>query len=202
MPGQPGGGDRYGRYDDPTGGFPAGPDAGRGYDPRSAGPPPARMPGPPPARVPGPPSARVPGPPPVEFGPEERFNGFDTGRHGRADSTTEMRMPDRDRRVPGGPPVSAPPSDPRPMSGPPGGPRNRVEQIRRSFQVRRFGSGYDPDQVDRLFVEILDAMAGRGPLPVNPVELTELRFGLVPGGYFEAEVDAALEEVRDILQRR
>ena len=75
----------------------------------------------------------------------------------------------------------------------------RIDQLRRTFQPRRFGSGYDPMQVDRLFESILQAMSGRGPMPVPENELDTLQFGLVPGGYFEAEVDAALREVKDIL---
>ena len=93
-----------------------------------------------------------------------------------------------------------------PMGGGPGGGPNgelyRVDQLRRTFQPRRFGSGYDPMQVDRLFESILQAMSGRGPMPVPENELDTLQFGLVPGGYFEAEVDAALREVKDILLRR
>jgi hypothetical protein len=98
---------------------------------------------------------------------------------------------------PGGPPTAGPP----PMGGP-GGDLQRVDQIRRTFQVRRFGSGYDPQQVDRLFEDILTSMSGRGPMPVNPADLDTTTFGLVPGGYFEAEVDAALKEVQDILRGR
>jgi hypothetical protein len=118
--------------------------------------------------------------------------------------------------------MSGPPMGPSPMSGPPmgggamgggamgggamgGGPNGelyRVDQLRRTFQPRRFGSGYDPMQVDRLFDSILQAMSGRGPMPVPENELDTLQFGLVPGGYFEAEVDAALREVKDILLRR
>ncbi len=126
--------------------------------------------------------------------------------------TAEIRMPDRGY---GGPsPMSAPPGSPMsgpPMGGPsmgggPGGGANgelyRVDQLRRTFQPRRFGSGYDPMQVDRLFESILQAMSGRGPMPVPENELDTLQFGLVPGGYFEAEVDAALREVKDILLRR
>jgi DivIVA domain-containing protein len=120
----------------------------------------------------------------------------------------------------GPPPMQAPPMQ-APMSGPPGGggygppqpqlppPMGepggelyRVDQLRRTFQPRRFGSGYDPMQVDRLFEGILQAMTGRGPMPVPENELDMLQFGLVPGGYFEAEVDAALREVKDILLRR
>ncbi|GIF02904.1 DivIVA domain-containing protein [Actinoplanes siamensis] len=88
-----------------------------------------------------------------------------------------------------------------PPIGEPGGELYRVDQLRRTFQPRRFGSGYDPMQVDRLFEGILQAMTGRGPMPVNENELDMLQFGLVPNGYFEAEVDAALREVKDILLR-
>ncbi|MFD0821619.1 cell division protein DivIVA, partial [Micromonospora zhanjiangensis] len=111
----------------------------------------------------------------------------------------------------GPPPVGPPPMGPPPMGGPPrqgpamggaGGDMQRVDEIRRSFQVRRFGSGYDPDLVDRMFDDILSSMSGRGPLPVGPAELDAPQFPLVPGGYFEAEVDAALKEVKDILFRR
>ncbi len=164
------------------------------------------------------------GPPdgPGGYGPpdEQRFDGFEAGRHGRADMTAEIRMPDRRGPAgpPGGPqqalggpsmagpsPMAGPPAmggapmGGPPMAGPPGSDLYRVDQIRRSFQVRRFGSGYDPDQVDRFFESLLGGMAGRNPMPVNPKDLDTLRFGLVQGGYFEAEVDAALKNVQDIL---
>jgi DivIVA domain-containing protein len=150
------------------------------------------------------------------------YDAFEPGRHGKADMTAEIRLPERDRGYGGPSPMSAPPMGPSPMSGPPsmgggpamgggppmggpGGPNGelyRVDQLRRTFQPRRFGSGYDPMQVDRLFESILQAMSGRGPMPVPENELDTLQFGLVPGGYFEAEVDAALREVKDILLRR
>jgi DivIVA domain-containing protein len=148
------------------------------------------------------------------------FDGFEPGRHGKTDMTAEIRMPERERGYGGPSPMSAPPMPSSPMSGPPmggqmggppmgGGPGGgsngelyRVDQLRRTFQPRRFGSGYDPMQVDRLFEGILQAMTGRGPMPVPENELDMLQFGLVPGGYFEAEVDAALREVKDILLRR
>jgi DivIVA domain-containing protein len=145
------------------------------------------------------------------------FSGFEPGRHGKADMTAEIRLPERERGGYGaGPaPMSGPPMPSSPMSGPPMGPMGggpggggpngelyRVDQLRRTFQPRRFGSGYDPMQVDRLFDSILQAMSGRGPMPVPENELDTLQFGLVPGGYFEAEVDAALREVKDILLRR
>jgi DivIVA domain-containing protein len=148
------------------------------------------------------------------------YDQFEPGRHGKADMTAEIRMPERDRGFntgnipPGGPQMGGPqmgnpqPSGPAMGGGPgPGGPGgspelHRVDQLRRTFQPRRFGSGYDPVQVDRLFESILQAMTGRGPMPVPENELDTLQFGLVPGGYFEAEVDAALREVKDILLRR
>lgn len=131
-------------------------------------------------------------------GPEERFDGFAAGRHGKADMTAEIRMPDRGMDGPmGAPSMGGPP----PMGGLP--PElQRIDHLRRTFQVRRFGSGYDPVQVDRLFEGILQAVTGRGPMPMNPADLDQARFGLVPGGYFEAEVDAALKEVQDILRRQ
>jgi DivIVA domain-containing protein len=149
------------------------------------------------------------------------YEPFEPGRHGKADMTAEIRMPERERGGYGPSPMSGPPMSSSPMSGPPmggppmgGGPAMggappgpngelyRVDQLRRTFQPRRFGSGYDPMQVDRLFESILQAMSGRAPMPVPESELDTLQFGLVPGGYFEAEVDAALREVKDILLRR
>ncbi|GAA4562400.1 hypothetical protein GCM10023176_03630 [Micromonospora coerulea] len=217
----------YGRYDEPTGAFAGGYDAPRGgYDaPRGPGGPGPMGPGAPMGHG-GPPSRGLP-PGPSGYGQEEpRFDGFEAGRHGRTDMTAEIRMPDRDPRDPrgrgpagppalpqqgmgggpgmpgppmGGPPVGGPPMVGPPMAGPPGSDLYRVDQIRRSFQVRRFGSGYDPDQVDRFFESLLGGMQGRNQMPVNPKDLDTLRFGLVPGGYFEAEVDAALKDVQDIL---
>ncbi|KKK04645.1 DivIVA domain-containing protein [Micromonospora sp. HK10] len=250
MPAQAGPPDRYGnRYDEPTGAFAGGYDAPRGgYDaPRGPGGPGPMGPGGPGPMGPGgpgpmghggpPPRGLPPGP--AGYGPEERFDGFEAGRHGRADMTAEIRMPERERDLrdprgrgpagppplpqqgfgpdqgygpgpgmpPGPPPVAGPPmvGPPMvgpPMAGPPGSDLYRVDQIRRSFQVRRFGSGYDPDQVDRFFETLLGGMQGRNPMPVNPKDLDTLRFGLVPGGYFEAEVDAALKDVQDILLGR
>ena len=63
-------------------------------------------------------------------------------------------------------------------------------------------SALDRAQVDRFFETLLGGMQGRNPMPVSPKELDTLRFGLVPGGYFEAEVDAALKDVQDILLGR
>lgn len=82
------------------------------------------------------------------------------------------------------------------------GDAQRLDQLRRTFQLRRFGSGYDRAQVDQLFEDLILGLSGRGPLPPSGVDLAGMRFELVPGGYFEAEVDAALKEARDILSRR
>ncbi|GAA1812662.1 DivIVA domain-containing protein [Planosporangium flavigriseum] len=143
-----------------------------------------------------------PGPPPGAYGPYDeptRFSGgygdpFEPGRHGKSEMTTEIRMPDSgyDRSYP---PVAPPaPSMPPEVA--------HIDQLRRTFQLRRFGSGYDRVQVDRLFETVVNAMVGRGPAPLTEAELDPSQFSLVPGGYFEAEVDAALKEVRDILARR
>lgn len=95
--------------------------------------------------------------------------------------------------------------------GPPGGPGGpgaapptevaRIDQLRRTFQLRRFGSGYDRNQVDRLFEGVMASLSGRGG-QLNDGDLDPSKFDLVSGGYFEAEVDAALKEVRDIVMRR
>src|SRR5205823_13712498 len=117
------------------------------------------------------------------------FGGFEPGRHGKMDMTTEIRMP----------PEVGHPAGP---AGGGGGEIQRIDQLRRTFVPRRFGSGYDPHQVDRLFDGIIAAMSGRGAMPANDAELDPGQFNLVPGGYFEAEVDRALREGRDILRRR
>jgi DivIVA domain-containing protein len=111
------------------------------------------------------------------------------------------------------PPMSVPPPgqltggygggfDPGGYGGAPSGDLQRLDEMRRTFQPRRFGSGYDRGQVDRLFEEVMAGVAGHGPIPVSETELDPRRFDLVPGGYFEREVDAALHELRDILRRR
>lgn len=79
---------------------------------------------------------------------------------------------------------------------------HRLDQLRRSFQPRRFGSGYDPAQVDRIFDAVGAAMTGRTPMPLTDRELDTSQFSLVQGGYFEGEVEAALREVREIFQQR
>jgi DivIVA domain-containing protein len=189
--------DPYGRYEEPA----YGQDPGYGQEP-----PYGQQ-----QQLPQRPASGGAGPAGFDTG---SYDAFEPGRHGKTDMTAEIRMPDRDRGYGGPAPMSAPPMPNSPMSAPPmGGPPMgggqgpnselyRVDQLRRTFQPRRFGSGYDPMQVDRLFESILQAMTGRGPMPVPENELDTLQFGLVPGGYFEAEVDAALREVKDILLRR
>jgi hypothetical protein len=48
----------------------------------------------------------------------------------------------------------------------------------------------------------MSAVSTRGPGAISDAELDPGQFNLVSGGYFEAEVDQALREVRDILRRR
>jgi DivIVA domain-containing protein len=114
------------------------------------------------------------------------YPGFEPGRHGKMDMTAEIRMP-----ADIGAPAPA-------LSGDAG----RVDQLRRTFHPRRFGSGYDPAQVDRLFEGIVTTMANRSGGQITDADLDPSQFNLVPGGYFEAEVDQALREVRDLIRNQ
>ncbi len=139
--------------------------------------------------VSGPPMGAPPGPPPRRPMQEDNFtqqlppiaSGFEPGRHGKPDMTSEI-------------PAADSPFMPDDI--------HRLEQLRRTFQQRRFGSGYDPTQVNRLFDAIAATMAGRSAVPVTDGELDPGQFSLVQGGLFEAEVDNALREVRDLFARR
>lgn len=44
-------------------------------------------------------------------------------------------------------------------------------------------------------------VSGQAPIPASDQELDPRRFDLVPGGYFEGDVDSALQELREILRR-
>jgi DivIVA domain-containing protein len=76
-----------------------------------------------------------------------------------------------------------------------------VGELRSSFRPRRFGSGYDPAQVERLFDAIQAMQEGRGG-QVSDADLMPGQFGLVQGGYFEDDVDEALRQVRGLFNRR
>lgn len=119
---------------------------------------------------------------------------------GAADVTGPIPRPVSSDPVP---PGYGPTTGEQPMPGPVlSADAQRVDQLRRTFQPRRFGSGYDRGQVDRLFEDIIAGLSGRVPLSVTVADLDPKRFDLVPGGYFEAEVENALNEVREILRRR
>lgn len=77
-----------------------------------------------------------------------------------------------------------------------------MDELWRSFQPRRFGSGYDRAQVDELFGRAMTAISGRGPMAVGEDDLDPRRLNLVPNGYFEKDVDAALGELRELLRRQ
>lgn len=77
-----------------------------------------------------------------------------------------------------------------------------MDELWRSFQPRRFGSGYDRTQVDDVFERAMAAVNGRGPVTVGEDDLDPRRLDLVPNGYFEQDVDAALGELREILRRQ
>jgi DivIVA domain-containing protein len=110
------------------------------------------------------------------------------GRRGRMDMTHEMRFD-----LNGSIPTSGGPASPSEVQ--------RIDSMRRTFTARRFGSGYDAIQVNRLFDAIIASLSGRSGMPLNETELDPNQFSLVPGGYFEAEVNQALREVRDLVRR-
>jgi DivIVA domain-containing protein len=172
-------------------------------------------------RVPpgGQPGPGGPGAGPRDSGPIGRPAGPGAPRDGGP--PREGGLPPRDTGSFGGPGMSAPPRPgatggfaapdapgqggftPPAPAGPPMSPEmQRVDQLRRTFQPRRFGSGYDRAAVDDLFEGILATLAGRAARPVGDADLDAHRFNLVPGGYYEDEVDDALRQARDILRRR
>jgi DivIVA domain-containing protein len=110
------------------------------------------------------------------------------GRRGRSDMTHEMRF-DLNSAMP----TSGAPASPSELQ--------RIDSMRRTFTARRFGSGYDAIQVNRLFDAIIASLSGRSGMPLSESELDPNQFSLVPGGYFEAEVNQALREVRDLVRR-
>jgi DivIVA domain-containing protein len=110
------------------------------------------------------------------------------GRRGRSDMTHEMRFD-----LNGAMPTSGGPASQSELQ--------RIDSMRRTFTARRFGSGYDAIQVNRLFDAIIASLSGRSGMPLNESELDPNQFSLVPGGYFEAEVNQALREVRDLVRR-
>jgi DivIVA domain-containing protein len=122
-----------------------------------------------------------------EYPPGGFGNDFG-GRRGRSDMTHEMRF-DLD----GAMPTSGGPASQSELQ--------RIDSMRRTFTARRFGSGYDAIQVNRLFDAIIASLSGRSGMPLNESELDPNQFSLVPGGYFEAEVNQALREVRDLVRR-
>ncbi len=155
-------------------------------DPRSAPPAPAAPTMPPPERS-SPPQIPPPGP---HTGSMPAAGGPPPGPSGMGPSGMGTPPPPMGSQPPPGGAGAASPGDVQ-----------RVDQMRRAFQPRRFGSGYDRAEVDRLFEGIMAAISGRGNVSVGERELDPGQFSLVPGGYFEAEVDQALREVRDILRR-
>lgn len=200
----------------------SGPPMGYGMNPPMSGPPlaPPPMSAPPMRPMSGPPM-RPMSAPPTPYGPpnggrpgfgpsgghqtyggQPRFeqreytpNGFGQGprgdfggRRGRMDMTHEMRLD-----LGGAMPISGGPASPQELQ--------RIDSMRRTFTARRFGSGYDAIQVNRLFDAIIATLSGRSGMPLNESELDPNQFSLVPGGYFEAEVNQALREVRDLVRR-
>jgi len=52
----------------------------------------------------------------------------------------------------------------------------RIDAMRRTFTARRFGSGYDAIQVNRLFDAIIASLSGRSNMPLNESELDPNQF--------------------------
>lgn len=152
---------------------------GRVANAPSAGPTPGPTSGPPAS-----PPRSMPAAPSVE--PVSGAAGLDpyAGRHGKGEMT--MEIPAYSGNVS---PFTA-------------GDKSRFVELRSSLKVRRFGSGYDPQQVDRLFDAITAAMEGQSSATVTPAEFDPSQFGLVQGGYFEDEVEGALNELRELFSRR
>lgn len=121
--------------------------------------------------------------PPTAYGPTPGS----VGRHGKAEMT--MGVPAMGEGPPPGGFAQT------------SGDAQRVAELRAGFTPRRFGSGYDPAEVDQLFEMIAASLAGRPGVNVAMNDL-EPRFRLVTGGYFEDEVDRALREVKEIFARR
>jgi len=125
------------------------------------------------------------------------YGGEYTGRRGRVDMTHEMRF---DAGGPAGAPSAGPSGGHAPGAVHPADVQ-RIDALRRTFTARRFGSGYDTVQVNRLFDAIIASLSGRSGMPITEAELDPNQFSLVPGGYFEAEVNQALREVRELVRR-
>ncbi|NUS72811.1 MAG: DivIVA domain-containing protein [Corynebacteriales bacterium] len=106
------------------------------------------------------------------------------GRHGKAEMTQEM--PAYAGKV-------SPFTDPD---------KSRLAELRASFKTRRFGSGYDSGNVERFFDAVSAAMNGQSNTQVTDADFDARQFPLVQGGYFEEEIDAALEEMRELFKRR
>ncbi len=80
--------------------------------------------------------------------------------------------------------------------------KDRLSELQDTFKLRRFGSGYEPSQVERLWDAIAAAMGGQASAQVTDADFDPSQFTLVQGGYFEQEIDAALRELRDLFHRR
>ena len=119
-------------------------------------------------------------PPPMPIG----YDAY-AGRHGKADMTVELPTV-------GGGFISPFTNEDK----------ARVAELRAGFKPRRFGSGYDAGQVERLFDAVVAMMDGRGSTRVSDSDLDPAQFPLVQGGYFEDEVESALNEVRALFNRR
>ena len=61
--------------------------------------------------------------------------------------------------------------------------------------VRRWRSGYAPEQVDEFFADARRVYEGNGSAPLSGRDVRHAAFDLVRGGYATAPVDAALDRL-------
>ncbi len=80
--------------------------------------------------------------------------------------------------------------------------KDRLIALQETFKLRRFGSGYEPSQVERLWDAIAAAMDGQASAQVTDADFDPGQFELVQGGYFEQEIEAALKGLRDLFHHR
>ena len=148
--------------------------------------------------------------PPLPIGPGNGYPRFDDDEHpsGGFGALRRRRMPVR--RAAGRPP-GPDGHDPRDALRPqrldadlgwPASPSRAAAHRLAAAHVpaRRFGSGYDPMQVDRLFDAIIAALSGRSGMPLSENELDPQPVRPGAGRLLRGRGEPALREVRDILR--
>ncbi|GAA3114891.1 hypothetical protein GCM10010466_02420 [Planomonospora alba] len=78
----------------------------------------------------------------------------------------------------------------------------RVERV--AFRPGRLGMGYDEEEVDVFLDRVAATLRGTADQPLTAADVREARFGTVifRPGYAVSQVDAFLNEVAEVLERR